>query len=67
MVRETTGGVTLLYAGRCRKRTPYDRLMALLKASARSQEFSVEATPAPQPPPAPALNALSTTGGAPSQ
>jgi hypothetical protein len=66
-VRETNGGVTLVYAVRCRKRTPYDVLLAVLKASARSQEFSVEATPAPQPSPAPALSAFSGPGGAPSQ
>jgi Domain of unknown function (DUF4956) len=55
--REANGGVTLLYAVRCRKRTPYDLLLAALRASAGSQEFSVEATPALQHSPAPALSA----------
>jgi uncharacterized protein DUF4956 len=40
---DDTGAVTLHYAVRCRKRTPYDRLLAELSGSARSQEFTVEA------------------------
>ena len=43
--RESNGGVTLVYAVRCRKRTPCDLLLAELRPMARQQGFTVEAAP----------------------
>jgi hypothetical protein len=37
------GAVTLVYAVRCRKRMPFEQLLAGLRAAAGSQEFTVEA------------------------
>lgn len=47
--RETDGRVTLLYAVRCRKRTPRDLLLRELGALAQSLGLTVEAVPVPLP------------------
>jgi hypothetical protein len=44
--REANGAVILLYAVLCRRRTPYDLLLAELRGSDRAREFTVDATPA---------------------